>query len=44
MLFSFLCITISRAALSGAQQVLDVCQMGRVVEAEGSSSDGHSKE
>lgn len=44
MPLSFLCITISLAALLGAQQALEVSQMGRAVETGASSSDGHSKE
>lgn len=44
MPLSFLCITISLAALLGAQQALEVSQMGRAVETGASSSNGHSKE
>lgn len=44
MPLSFLCITTSLAASSGAQQALEVSQTGRVVETGGTSSEGHSKE
>lgn len=44
MLLSFLCVTISLAVSSGAQQALQVSQMGGVAEAGGLSSTGHSRE
>lgn len=44
VLLRFLCITISLAVSSGAQQALEVSLTGRVVETGGSSSSRHSRE